>query len=216
MRLLLVEDDRELANSLKGLLEQEGFRVRLALDGRRGLDLALSEDFDLILLDYFLPGLDGREFLKRLREEGSKVPVIALTVVSDVKSKVDFFQMGADDYITKPFHFEELMARIVAVRRRYAGLESSEIRLGPLHINLQQKKVSVEGKDVSLTVGEFSLLEYLLLNRGRSVSREELLEKALGSYEEESNTVEVLIHRLRKKLGRDIIRTQKGLGYRIE
>jgi two-component system OmpR family response regulator len=216
VRLLLVEDDRELANSLKGLLEQEGFRVRLALDGRRGLDLALSEDFDLILLDYFLPGLDGREFLKRLREEGSKVPVIALTVVSDVKSKVDFFQMGADDYITKPFHFEELMARIVAVRRRYAGLESSEIRLGPLHINLQQKKVSVEGKDVSLTVGEFSLLEYLLLNRGRSVSREELLEKALGSYEAESNTVEVLIHRLRKKLGRDIIRTQKGLGYRIE
>lgn len=215
MRVLLVEDDKSLATALKELLEQEGYRVRLVLDGKRGLELALSEEFDLILLDYFLPGMDGREFLKRLRSEGSKVPVIALTVVSDIKNKVDFFQTGADDYITKPFHFEELLARIRAVLRRYAGLESAEVDLGGVRINLTQKKVFVGQEEVSLTLGEYLILEYLTLNRGRFVSREELLEKALRSYEAESNTVEVLIHRLRKKIGRDIIKTQRGLGYRI-
>ena len=215
MRVLLVEDDKSLATALKELLEQEGYRVRLVLDGKRGLELALSEEFDLILLDYFLPGMDGREFLKRLRSEGSKVPVIALTVVSDIKNKVDFFQTGADDYITKPFHFEELLARIRAVLRRYAGLESAEVDLGGVRINLTQKKVFVGQEEVSLTLGEYLILEYLTLNRGRFVSREELLEKALRSYEAESNTVEVLIHRLRKKIGRDIIKTQRGLGYKI-
>ncbi|QID32399.1 response regulator transcription factor [Pampinifervens florentissimum] len=215
MRVLLVEDDTSLATALKELLEQEGYRVRLVLDGKRGLDLALSEEFDLILLDYFLPTMDGREFLKRLRSEGSKVPVIALTVVSDIKNKVDFFQTGADDYITKPFHFEELLARIGAVLRRYAGLESAEVDLGDVRINLSQKKVFVGQEEVSLTLGEYLILEYLVRNRGRFVSREELLEKALKSYEAESNTVEVLIHRLRKKIGRDIIKTQRGLGYRI-
>lgn len=215
MRVLLVEDDKSLATALKELLEQEGYRVRLVLDGKRGLELALSEEFDLILLDYFLPGMDGREFLKRLRSEGSKVPVIALTVVSDIKNKVDFFQTGADDYITKPFHFEELLARIRAVLRRYAGLESAEVDLGDVIIKLSQKKVLVGQEEVSLTLGEYLILEYLMLNRGRFVSREELLEKALRSYEAESNTVEVLIHRLRKKIGRDIIKTQRGLGYRI-
>ena len=215
MRVLLVEDDKSLATALKELLEQEGYRVRLVLDGKRGLDLALSEEFDLILLDYFLPGMDGREFLKRLRSEGSKVPVIALTVVSDIKNKVDFFQTGADDYITKPFHFEELLARIRAVLRRYAGPESAEVDLGGVRISLTQKKVFVGQEEVSLTLGEYLILEYLTLNRGRFVSREELLEKALRSYESESNTVEVLIHRLRKKIGRDIIKTQRGLGYKI-
>lgn len=215
MRVLLVEDDKSLATALKELLEQEGYRVRLVLDGKRGLELALSEEFDLILLDYFLPGMDGREFLKKLRSEGSKVPVIALTVVSDIKNKVDFFQTGADDYITKPFHFEELLARIRAVLRRYAGLESAEVDLGDVIIKLSQKKVLVGQEEVSLTLGEYLILEYLMLNRGRFVSREELLEKALRSYEAESNTVEVLIHRLRKKIGRDIIKTQRGLGYRI-
>lgn len=215
MRVLLVEDDKSLATALKELLEQEGYRVRLVLDGKRGLELALSEEFDLILLDYFLPGMDGREFLKRLRLEGSKVPVIALTVVSDIKNKVDFFQTGADDYITKPFHFEELLARIRAVLRRYKGLESAEVDLGGVRISLTQKKVFVGQEEVSLTLGEYLILEYLTLNRGRFVSREELLEKALRSYEAESNTVEVLIHRLRKKIGRDIIKTQRGLGYRI-
>ncbi len=215
MRVLLVEDDKSLATALKELLEQEGYRVRLVFDGKRGLDLALSEEFDLILLDYFLPGMDGREFLKRLRLEGSKVPVIALTVVSDIKNKVDFFQTGADDYITKPFHFEELLARIRAVFRRYKGPESAEVDLGGVRISLTQKKVFVGQEEVSLTLGEYLILEYLTLNRGRFVSREELLEKALRSYEAESNTVEVLIHRLRKKIGRDIIKTQRGLGYKI-
>lgn len=176
----------------------------------------LSEDFDVLLLDYFLPGVDGREFLRRFRAEGSKVPVIVLTVVSDVKSKVDFLQMGADDYATKPFHFEELFARILTVKRRYAGLDRLVVEVGDVLVDLRQRRVFVGQEEVFLTAGEYSLLEYLLLNRGRYVSREELIERALGRYEIEGNSVEVLIHRLRRKLGRQLIKTQRGFGYIVE
>ncbi|MFN4320089.1 MAG: response regulator transcription factor [Aquificaceae bacterium] len=216
MRLLLVEDDKELARSLKELLEGEGYRVRLALDGKRGLSLALSENFDLIILDYYVPGLDGKEFLRLLREEGIEVPVIVITVISEVKSKLDFFRMGADDYITKPFHFEELLERIKAVLRRYHGFGSWEVEIKDVKINLHQKRVFLRGEEVKLTAGEYALLEYLILNRSRFVSREELLERALKSKDSEGNTVEVIIHRIRKKLGRDIIQSQRGIGYKVE
>ncbi|MFN3598929.1 MAG: response regulator transcription factor [Aquificaceae bacterium] len=216
MRLLLVEDDKELAISLKELFEEKGYKVRLALDGRRGLSLALSESFDLIILDYYIPRVDGKEFLRSLREEGIGVPVIVITVVSEVKSKLGFFRIGADDYITKPFHFEELLERVKAVLRRYRGFGSWEVQIGDVKVNLNQKKVFLKGGEVKLTAGEYSLLEYLVLNSSRFVSREELLERALNNEEAEGNTVEVLIHRIRKKLGKDIIQSQKGLGYRIE
>ncbi|RLJ69852.1 two-component system OmpR family response regulator [Hydrogenivirga caldilitoris] len=215
MRILLVEDDRELAGSLKSLLEEEGFRVRLALDGKRGLDLALTEDIDLILLDYLLPSMSGEEFLKKLREEGSKTPVLVVTVMSDVRDKVKLLSLGADDYITKPFNFQELLARIRAVLRRYRGLESSMVEIEGVVVNLSSREVFVEGKEVKLTAGEYALLEYLFMNRGRFVSREELLERALHSYDSLGNTVEVLVHRLRKKLGRDIIKSRRGFGYRV-
>ena len=212
----MVEDDKELAISLKELFEEEGYKVRLALDGRRGLSLALSESFDLIILDYYIPRVDGKEFLRSLREEGIGVPVIVITVVSEVKSKLDFFRIGADDYITKPFHFEELLERVKAVLRRYHGVGSWEVQIGDVKVNLNQKKVFLKGGEVKLTAGEYSLLEYLVLNRSRFVSREELLERVLNNEEAEGNTVEVLIHRIRKKLGKDIIQSQRGLGYRIE
>jgi two-component system OmpR family response regulator len=215
MKLLLIEDDKELARTLKELLEEEGFVVSLALDGKRGLDKALTEEYELILIDYFLPSLTGLEVLKRIRQEGIKTPVIMLTVVDDTDRKVDCLSLGADDYITKPFHFKELLARIYAVLRRYKGLESSKIEVDGVLLDLESSKVFCEGKPVELTAGELRLLRYLFLNRGRFVSREELLEKALQSLEASGNVVEVLISRLRKKLGKDIIRSQKGLGYRV-
>ncbi|MFN3946768.1 MAG: response regulator transcription factor [Aquificaceae bacterium] len=215
MRLLLVEDDKELAISLKELFEEEGYKVRLALDGRRGLNLALSENFDLIILDYYIPSVDGKDFLRFLREEGIEVPVIVITVVSEVKNKLDFFRMGADDYITKPFHFEELLERVKAVLRRYCGLGSWEMQIGDVKVNLHQKRVFLKSQEVKLTGAEYALLEYLILNRSRFISREELLERALKNEEVEGNTVEVLIHRIRKKLGKDVIQSQRGLGYRI-
>ncbi len=215
MKLLLIEDDKELARTLKELLEEEGFVVSLALDGKRGLDKALTEEYELILIDYFLPSLTGLEVLKRIRQEGIKTPVIMLTVVDDTDRKVDCLSLGADDYITKPFHFKELLARIYAVLRRYKGLESSKIEVDGVLLDLESSKVFCEGKPVELTAGELRLLRYLFLNRGRFVSREELLEKALQSLEASGNVVEVLISRLRKKLGKDIIRSQKGLGYKV-
>lgn len=218
MRLLLIEDDVSLAKALKEVLEKEGYHVNLALDGRRGYQLSLTGEFDLIILDLLLPSMSGDEVLKALRQSGINTPVLMLTVVSDLPKKVDLFSLGADDYLTKPFHLEELLARIRAVIRRTKGSASDVLDLGEVKVYTDKKKVTVRGQEVLLTAGEFTVLEYLCLNRGRYVSREEILERCLGyRYESESNTVEVLISRIRKKLGiKDFIKSSRGFGYIIE
>ncbi len=214
--MLLIEDDLSLARSLKRVLEGEGYRVSLALDGKRGLELALSGGFDLIILDLLLPTLEGDKIVKRLREEGINTPVLMLTVMGDISQKVKLFTLGADDYLTKPFHLEELLARVRAlIRRRYGG-SSDVIQIGELRLDMGRKNVFVKGEEIKLTYGEYAILEYLCLNRGRYVSKEELREKVFY-YHSDSNSLEVLISRIRKKLGsRDIIKSVKGLGYMVE
>ncbi|GBC87985.1 MAG: response regulator transcription factor [Hydrogenobacter thermophilus] len=217
MRLLLIEDDASLAKALKEVLEKEGYHVSLALDGRRGYELALCEEFDLIVLDLLLPSMGGEEVLKSLRESGVKTPVLMLTVVSDLFKKVDLFALGADDYLTKPFHLEELLARVRAIIRRSSGSTSDIMELGEVRIEMNKKRVLVNGQEVPLTATEYTVLEYLCLNRGRYVSREEIIERCLSyRYEPESNTVEVFISRIRKKLGiKDFIKSSRGFGYRV-
>jgi len=180
LRILLVEDDLSLARSLKSVLEREGYKVNLASDGKRGLDLALSGGFDLIILDLLLPTLEGDKIVKRLREEGINTPVLMLTVMGDISQKVKLFTLGADDYLTKPFHLEELLARVRAlIRRRYGG-SSDVIQIGELRLDMGRKNVFVKGEEIKLTYGEYAILEYLCLNRGRYVSKEELREKVYG------------------------------------
>jgi len=216
LRILLVEDDLSLARSLKSVLEREGYKVNLASDGKRGLDLALSGGFDLIILDLLLPTLEGDKIVKRLREEGINTPVLMLTVMGDISQKVKLFTLGADDYLTKPFHLEELLARVRAlIRRRYGG-SSDVIQIGELRLDMGRKNVFVKGEEIKLTYGEYAILEYLCLNRGRYVSKEELREKVFY-YHSDSNSLEVLISRIRKKLGsKHIIKSVKGLGYMVE
>lgn len=216
MRILLIEDDASLARSLKGVLEREGYRVSLALDGRRGLELALLGNFDLILLDLLLPTIEGDKIVKRLREEGVHTPILMLTVMSEVSQKVKLFGLGADDYLTKPFHLEELLARVRALIRRSYGGASDRIQIGDLRLDMGRKRVFVKDEEIRLTYGEYAILEYLCLNRGKYVSKEELREKVF-SYYSDSNSLEVLISRIRKRLGiKDLIKSSKGVGYIVE
>ncbi|RMH80496.1 MAG: DNA-binding response regulator [Acidobacteria bacterium] len=218
MRILLIEDDTSLAKGLKEVLEREGYRVSLALDGKRGYELALSDGFDLIILDLLLPSMRGEEVLKSLRRSGVKTPVLMLTVVSDLSKKIDLFSLGADDYLTKPFHLEELLARIRAIIRRSSGNISDIIEVGEVKIETNKKRVLVNGREITLTAAEYAVLEYLCLNRGRYISRDEIVERCL-SYRNvpESNTVEVFISRIRKKLGyKDFIKSLRGFGYKVE
>ncbi|WP_269456715.1 response regulator transcription factor [Thermocrinis minervae] len=213
-----MEDDPTLARTLKSLLEKLGFEVLISFDGKRGYELATTEEFDLILLDFLLPSMDGESLLKSLRQAGVNTPVLVLTVVSDVSKKVDLLSIGADDYLTKPFHLEELLARIKALIRRSYKKSSDLLKAGPVLVDTSKKKVYVNDREVMLTASEYSILEYLLLNRGKFVSRDEILLKALSSRSQpESNSVEVLISRLRKKLGiRDFIKSARGFGYIVE
>ncbi|MFN3813585.1 MAG: response regulator transcription factor [Aquificaceae bacterium] len=216
MRILLIEDDLLLARSLKNLLEKEGYRVSLALDGKRGLELALTGEFDLILLDLLLPTMNGDQIVRRLREEEVYTPILMLTVISEVPQKVKLLSIGADDYLTKPFHLEELLARVrVLVRRKYGSI-SDIVQVGDVKVDIGRRKVLVKGQEVKLTQREHVILEYLCLNKGRYVEKEELREKVFG-YPSDSNSLEVLISRIKKKLGtKDFIKSVKGLGYIVE
>ena len=223
-KILLVEDEEKLARMVELELRYEGYEVEKAFDGRTGLERALSGSFDLVLLDIMLPQLSGMEVLRRLRKEGVQLPVIMLTARDSVIDKVSGLDSGADDYITKPFAIEELLARIrAALRKRPAQAAEpprSLLTAGPLTMDTDRHEVSVNGEGVELTRREFDLLRYLLENKERVISRESLLDHVWGfDFVGETNAVDVYIRFLRAKIdehfGIKLIHTVRGVGYVI-
>ena len=218
-RILLVEDEEKLARMVELELTYEGYSVEKAPDGPSGLELALSGRFDLVLLDIMLPRMSGMEVLRRLRKE-SQVPVIMLTARDSVVDKVSGLDSGADDYVTKPFAIEELLARIRAALRDRGSREGTLLTAGPLTMDVDRHQVSVQGREVELTKKEFDLLRCLLENRGRVLTREALLDSVWGfDFVGETNSVDVYIRFLRSKIdeafGVKLIHTVRGVGYVI-
>ncbi len=222
-RILIIEDEEKFARFVELELTYEGYQVTKAFDGRTGLELAESEQFDLILLDIMLPGLNGMEVLRRLRRSSS-VPVIMLTARDSVIDKVSGLDSGADDYITKPFAIEELLARIRTALRKSTGAngvaDSTVLSAGDLQLDVGRRQVWYRETPITLTKREFDLLQYLLENKGLVVSRETLLVNVWGyDYEGETNVVDVYIRFLRSKIDEafntKIISTVRGVGYVI-
>ncbi len=211
MRLLVVEDDRDINRQVVAALEEAGYVADKAYDGEEGGYLGESEPYDAIILDMGLPKADGVSVLQKWRRAGVKTPVIILTARDRWSDKVDGFDAGADDYVTKPFHMEELMARVRALLRRAAGHASSQIACGPVTLDTRSGKVFVDGAQVKLTSHEYRLLSYLMHHTGRVVSRAELTEHLYDQdFDRDSNTIEVFVGRLRKKLAVDLIQTCAG------
>ena len=217
MRLLVVEDDRDINRQVVSALEEAGYVADKAYDGEEGGYLGESEPYDAIILDMGLPKADGVSVLQKWRRAGVKTPVIILTARDRWSDKVDGFDAGADDYVTKPFHMEELMARVRALLRRAAGHATSQIACGPVTLDTRSGKVFVDGAQVKLTSHEYRLLSYLMHHTGRVVSRAELTEHLYDQdFDRDSNTIEVFVGRLRKKLAVELIQTVRGLGYLVD
>lgn len=215
MRVLVVEDDRELGKTLCDALEEEGFSPDWAADGRQGLAKAVARNYDVIILDLMLPGLDGWTVLRRLREE-RKTPVLILTARDALTDKVRGLNTGADDYLTKPFALEELFARLRSLLRRAAMQPAPIVRTGDITIDLSSRRVLKGNAEVSLSAKEYAALEYLMMHRGRLVTRRMLQDHLYDEHDETvSNVVEVYVAALRKKLGAEIIQTRRGQGYII-
>lgn len=220
MRVLVIEDDERLARVITRLLQSEKFDVAVAHDGNAGLELALSGSFDLAIVDRMLPGLNGIEIVRQLRDEPLPTPILMLTALSDLPERVEGLDAGADDYLGKPFAFEELLARIRALTRRIERpIADVKIEIGSLVVNLSTHEVFVDEARVELTAQEFRVLEVLARNRGRVMSRDELLERAWGpDADPAGNVVDLYIFYLRKKLGNlpggsSPIQTVRGAGY---
>lgn len=214
MRLLIVEDDQELALSLKGQLDQVGFAVDIAPDARDAEYLMTQFDYELIVLDLGLPDREGLDLLQHWRKKKLSVPVLILTGRDAWYEKVDGLKAGADDYMGKPFHFEELNARIHALIRRAHHEDSQVIRRGPLELDENTQALLLHGKTIALTGSEYRLLRYLMLHPGHVLSKERLKEQLYDIDQDiASNVVEVYIRRLRQKLGSDFIHNRRGQGY---
>ncbi|MDX3808434.1 response regulator transcription factor [Bosea thiooxidans] len=214
MRLLVVEDDKDLNRQIITALENAGYAVDKAFDGEEGLYLGETEPYDAVILDLGLPKVDGVAVLQGWRRAGKTMPVLILTARDRWSDKVGGFDAGADDYVVKPFHVEELLARVRALLRRAAGHATSELVCGPVRLDTRASRVVVDGNPVKLTSHEYRLLSYLMHHQGRVVSRTELVEHLYDQdFDRDSNTIEVFVGRLRKKLGVDVIETVRGLGY---
>ncbi len=217
MRLLVVEDDRDLNRQIVAALEGAGYAVDRAFDGEDGGHLGETEPYDAIVLDLGLPKRDGVSVLQGWRRGGRIMPVLILTARDRWSEKVEGFDAGADDYLTKPFHMEELLARLRALMRRAAGHATSEIVVGPVRLDARAGRVTVNEVAVKLTSHEYRLLSYLMHHTGRIVSRTELVEHLYDQdFDRDSNTIEVFVGRLRRKLGVEVIQTARGLGYIVE
>jgi len=217
MRILVIEDDKDLNRQLVEALDEAGYVVDKAWDGEEGHFLGDTEPYDAVILDIGLPEMDGISVLENWRRDGRKMPVLILTARDRWSDKVSGIDAGADDYVTKPFHVEEVLARIRALIRRSAGIASAEIEIGLLRLDTKLSRVTVDGKLVKLTSLEYRLLSYLMHHQGKVVSRTELVEHLYDQdFDRDSNTIEVFVGRLRKKIATDLIETVRGLGYRIQ
>ena len=215
---MIIEDEKDLVRVLKRGLEENSFTVETAYDGEEGLYLAENFPYDAIVLDLMLPGIQGFQILERLRQSKKDVPVIVLTAKGDVEERVKGLNLGADDYMVKPFNFSELIARLRAVLRRHKGSSSSSIEIADLKIDMNSNTVYRGGKEIKLTAKEYKILEYLALNRGKVISRTELLEHIYDiNSDPDSNVIDVYINYLRKKLDKGfekkLIHTVRGAGY---
>ena len=216
MKILVVEDENTLAAQLAATLRRERYAVDVAADGEQADFLATTEVYDAVVLDLGLPRIDGLTLLRRWREAGLALPILVLTARGSWHEKVQGIDSGADDYLAKPFRIEELLARLRALIRRASGQLAPELRCGPLVFDPRQGRVTLEGIPVKLTAHELRVLSYLLHHRGRTVPQSELSEHIYAQDQDrDSNTVEVFIARLRRKLGASFIETVRGLGYRI-
>ena len=216
MRALVVEDDKDLNRQLVTALGDAGYAVDTAHDGEEGYFLGDTEPYDVVILDIGLPKMDGISILEQWRRSERKMPVIILTARDRWSDKVTGMDAGADDYLAKPFHMEELLARVRAQVRRASGHAKADIECGPLRLDTQSARVACEGQQIKLTSHEFRLLAYLMHHNGRVVSRTELVEHLYDQdFDRDSNTIEVFIGRLRKKIPVDVIQTVRGLGYRM-
>lgn len=216
MRILVVEDEPELARQLAEALGDAGYTVDLANDGEEGHFLGDTEPYDAVVLDLGLPVIDGVTVLERWRQDGRNMPVLILTARDRWSEKVGGFDAGADDYVTKPFRIEEVLARLRALIRRAAGHATAELACGPVLMDTRSSRVTVDGAPVKLTGYEFKCLAYLMHHPNKVISRTELTEHIYDQdFDRDSNTIEVFVGRLRKKLGVDVIKTERGLGYRL-
>lgn len=223
MRVLVIEDEHKIANAIKEGLAQESFAVDVSFDGQEGLNSALYEDYDLIILDRMLPGgMDGVEICQKLRAEGKHMPILLLTAKGQVRDRVEGLNAGADDYLVKPFSFEELLARIKALLRRPQDSLGEVLHAGNLTLNTLSKAVERDGKSINLSVKEYALLEYLLRNKNKVISKNSIIAH-VWDFDADilPNTVEVFITYLRAKIDKPfdapaLIRTVRGFGYKIE
>jgi len=217
VRILIVEDDKDINRQLANALTEAGYVVDKAFDGAEGQFLGETEPYDAVVLDMGLPTMDGIAVLQSWRAAGRTMPVLILTARDRWSDKVQGFDAGADDYVAKPFHMEEVLARLRALLRRAAGHATSELICGPVRLDTRSGRVVVDGAAVKLTSHEYRLLSYLMHHTGRVISRGELVEHLYDQdFDRDSNTIEVFIGRLRRKLGVDVIHTVRGLGYMIE
>ena len=216
MRILIVEDDADLSRQLKSAFKDAGYAVDVANDGEEGHFLGDTEPYDAVVLDLGLPLIDGVSVLQKWRADGKTFPVLILTARDQWSEKVAGFDAGADDYLTKPFHVEELMARLRALLRRAAGHTTDTIELGDLMVDNRAARAFVDGMAIKLSSHEFRLLSYMAAHKGRVISRTELVEHIYDQdFDRDSNTIEVFVGRLRKKIGTQRIETVRGLGYRL-
>ncbi|GGZ58929.1 response regulator transcription factor [Paraglaciecola chathamensis] len=220
MRILIVEDDSRLLTQLDTLLQTNGYSVDLADDGAKALFLLGEHPYDLAIIDIGLPVMDGFEVIQKARKNSVTCPILILTARDRWQEKVEGLDAGADDYLTKPFQNEELLARVKALIRRSAGQANPTIELGPISLNTLSEQVSVSGQDIELTAYEYKVFEYLLLNPKKVVSKTELTEHIYDQdFDLDSNVIEVFVGRLRKKLDPEgkinPIETMRGRGYRI-
>jgi two-component system response regulator PhoP len=220
MRLLVIEDDSTLRETLAQKLVDAGFAVEQAADGKEGLYFAQEYPIDLAIIDLGLPEISGLEIIRRIRAEGKTYPILILTARDRWEDKVDGLSAGADDYVVKPFHFEEVSARVNALLRRSGGWASSQLDAGPVSLDMSRQELKVSGEALELTSFEYKIIEYLMIRAGQVISKAELTDRLYDQdFERDSNVIEVFIGRLRKKMDPDNslnpIETLRGRGYRF-